>query len=153
MAGFLRNASQRGVAHGARLLVDFLEHEVLEAALFRHDRVPGHVLHLADDGLSVEVGELYAFWRDDGEVAVAEEEQVARVIQDRGHVGGDEVFVFAQTDDRRRAIARGNDLVRFIDRDHGQREDAGQLSDRLADASSSEGRCPFAVFRKYFSTR
>ena len=46
VAGFLRNASQRGVAHRARLLVDFLEHEMLEAALFRHDRVPGNVLHL-----------------------------------------------------------------------------------------------------------
>jgi hypothetical protein len=47
LAGFLRDAAQRGVADGARLLIDFLEHEMLEAALFRHDRVPGDALRLA----------------------------------------------------------------------------------------------------------
>ena len=47
LAGFLRNAAEKGVAHGARLLEDFLLHEMLEAALFRHDRVPGDVLRLA----------------------------------------------------------------------------------------------------------
>ncbi len=134
VAGFLRNASQRGVTHRARLLVDFLEHEVLEAALFRHDRVPGDVLHLADDGLSVEVGELHAFRRNHGQVAIAEEEQIAGVIENRGHVGSDEVLVFAQSDDGRRAVAGGHDLVRFIDRDHRQREHAGQLTDGFANA-------------------
>ena len=51
VSGFLRNAAQRCVAHGARLLINFFEHEMLEAALFRHDRVPGDMLHLAHDGL------------------------------------------------------------------------------------------------------
>ena len=73
VAGVLRDAAEGGVAHGARLLVNFLEHEVLEAALFRHDRVPGDVLHLALDGLAVEVGELDAVGSDDGEVAVGRE--------------------------------------------------------------------------------
>ena len=49
VAGILGDAAERGVADGARLLVDFLEHEVLVAALFRHDRVPGDVLDLAFD--------------------------------------------------------------------------------------------------------
>ena len=57
---FLPDAAQRGVAHGPRLLKNFLEHEVLVAALFRHDRVPQHMLHLAFDGLAVEVAELHA---------------------------------------------------------------------------------------------
>ena len=39
-AGFLAHAAQRRVADGARLLKDFLEHEMLVAALFRHDRDP-----------------------------------------------------------------------------------------------------------------
>ena len=51
-AGIERDAAQRGIADGARLLIDFLEHEMLEAALLRHDRVPGDVLHLARDGLA-----------------------------------------------------------------------------------------------------
>ena len=49
-AGLLAHAAQRGVADGARLLEDFLEHEVLVAALFRHDGVPQNVRHLAVDG-------------------------------------------------------------------------------------------------------
>jgi len=50
VAGVEGNSSECGVADGARLLVNFLEHEVLETALFSHDRVPGDVLHLALDG-------------------------------------------------------------------------------------------------------
>ena len=46
-AGFLAHAAQRRVAHGARLLKDFLEHEMLVAALFGHDRVPQNVRDLA----------------------------------------------------------------------------------------------------------
>jgi hypothetical protein len=40
LAGLLADPPQRGVPHGARLLEDLLEHEMLVAALFRHDRVP-----------------------------------------------------------------------------------------------------------------
>ena len=133
LTGVLRNAAERGVADGAGLLVDFLEHEVLEAALFRHDRVPGDVLDLAVDRVAVEVGELHAALGDDGEVAVGEEKEVARVIQDGGHVGGDEVFLFAESDDGGRPIARGDDLVRFVDGDDGEREDAGKFLYRFAD--------------------
>ena len=35
-----RDATQRGVANGPRLLPDFLEHEMLVAALFRLNRIP-----------------------------------------------------------------------------------------------------------------
>ena len=54
-AGIERHARQQCVAHGARLLEDFLLHEMLEAALFRHDGVPGNVLDGALDGVSVQV--------------------------------------------------------------------------------------------------
>ena len=54
-------------------------------------------------------------------------------LQNGGHVGGHEVFVVAEADDHRRAGARGHDLVRIGAREHGQREDAGQLLDRVAD--------------------
>ena len=40
VAGVERDAAEGGVANGARLLPDFLEHEVLVAALFRLDRIP-----------------------------------------------------------------------------------------------------------------
>ena len=45
--GLLADAAQHRVAHGARLLKDFLEHEMLVAALFGHDRIPQDVRHLA----------------------------------------------------------------------------------------------------------
>ncbi len=132
LAGVERDAAQRGVANGAGLLVDFLQHEMLEAALFRHDRVPGDVLHLAGNGLAFEVAELHARRRDDGEVAIGEEEQVARVVEDRGHVAGDKVLILAQADDRGRPIARGDDLVGLVGRDDRDGEDAGQQLDRPA---------------------
>ena len=127
VAGVQRDAAQRGVADGARLLINFLEHEVLEAALFRHDRVPGDVLHLAPNGLAVEIGELHAVGSDDGEIAIGQKENVASVIEDRGNVGGDKVFVVAEADHQRRSIAGGDDLVGLIDGDHRQSEDAGEF--------------------------
>ena len=86
MAGFLRNSAQRRVTHRARLLINFFEHEVLEAALFRHDRVPGDVLHLPSNGLAAEVGEAHAFGRDHCQIAVGEKEKISRVIEDGGNV-------------------------------------------------------------------
>src|ERR1700685_269088 len=64
VSGVLRDSSQRSVAHRARLLVDLLEHEMLEPTLLRGNWVPGDVLDLALNRLSVEVGDLYAFGRD-----------------------------------------------------------------------------------------
>src|SRR5207244_226341 len=81
-----RDAPHHGVAHGARLLKDLFEHEVLEAALLRHNRVPGYVLHLACDGIAVEIRERNTARRDYSKVAIRQEEKVARVIQDRRHV-------------------------------------------------------------------
>src|SRR4051794_30739702 len=109
-----RNATECGVADRTWLLMNLFEHEMLEAALFRHDRIPGNVLDLALDRAPVEIGELHAGWRDHSEIAVAEEEEVARVIEDRGHVAGDEVFILAEADYCRRAIARGDDLVLLV---------------------------------------
>ena len=147
MAGFLRNAAQRRVAHRARLLINFLEHEVLEAALFRHDRVPGHVLHLADDRLTVEIGQLHAFRGDDRQIAVAQEKQIAGVIENRRNVGGNKIFVFAQADDRRRAIAGRDDLV-WVRRPRSRpwRIRRSAASTVLRTASSSDDWCPLAVF-------
>jgi hypothetical protein len=55
-----RDAAESGVSNGARLLPDFLEHEVLVAALFRLDGIPLDARKLALDGSAVEVSELDA---------------------------------------------------------------------------------------------
>src|SRR2546425_7490318 len=41
-----RKSAENGIADGRRLLVDFLEHEMLVTALFGHDRIPRDVLEL-----------------------------------------------------------------------------------------------------------
>src|SRR5437660_458469 len=150
VAGVLRDAAQRCVAHSTGLLVDFLEHEVLEPALFRHDRVPGHMLHLADDGLTVEVHQLHAIRSDDREVAISQEEEIASVVEDGGDVGSNKIFVFAQADYCGRAIAGGNNLIRLFHRDHRNREDAGQFLHRFAYRFFQRGTMAVARLEKIF---
>ena len=69
------------------------------------------MLEFALDGVAVEVGELDAGRGEDGHVAVGEEVDVARVVQNARDVGGDEGLAFANADDDRRAEARGDDFV------------------------------------------
>ena len=70
LAGFERDAAERGVADGARLLVDLLEHEVLVAGLFGLDGVPGDALDFQRERLAVEVGEGDAGGGEDGDLAI-----------------------------------------------------------------------------------
>ena len=51
--------------------VYFLEHEIREAAFFRHDRVPGDALGFALDGVAVEIGDAHAVGGDHSQVAIA----------------------------------------------------------------------------------
>ncbi len=54
-AGLLADAAESSIADRARLLVNLLEHEMLVAALFRHDRIPKNVLHLALHRATMEI--------------------------------------------------------------------------------------------------
>src|SRR5579863_120718 len=95
--GVLRNSSEQSVAHRARLLENLLLHEMFEPALFRHDRVPSHMLRLAVDRVSIEIHHADALRRQDREFAIAQEEHAARVLQNCGNVAGDEKFLFAES--------------------------------------------------------
>src|SRR5580658_11041494 len=106
---------------------------MFEAALLRHNWIPGDVLNLADDGPSVEIGELHAVGSDDGEIAIPEEEQIAGVVKNCGNVGGDEIFVLAEANYGGRAIAGGDNFIRIVDGDNRQREYSGQLAYGFAD--------------------
>src|SRR5712692_5259378 len=131
-AGILRDAAKRCVADGAWLLINFLEHEVLEATLLRHDGIPGDVLRLPLHRLAVEIGNPHSLLSDHGKIAIGQKEKIAGVIEDGGHVGGYEVFVLAEADDGGRSVARRDDLVRFVDRYYHQRENAGEFLDGFA---------------------
>ena len=52
-----RDAAEGGVADGAGLLIDFLEHEMLVAGFFGLDGVPGDALDVEGEGGAGEVGE------------------------------------------------------------------------------------------------
>ncbi len=88
-------------------------------------------MYLALDGLAVEIGELHSLLCNYGEIAIGKEKQVAGVKQDRGHVGGDEVFVFAETNDGRRAITGSHNLIRVVNGDHDQRKYSRQFLNSL----------------------
>ena len=123
-AGIERDASLHRVANGARLLVNFLEHEMLEAAFLRHDRIPGDPLDRRLHGVAFEVGDAHGVFVDDRDLAVAEKEDVARVLKNWRNVGRDEELAIAETDHDRRTLAHGDDRVRFVGVDDRKREDA-----------------------------
>jgi hypothetical protein len=104
LAGGERDAAEGGVADGARLLVNLLEHEVLVAGFFGHDGVPGDALDFERQGHGVEVCEGDAGRGEDGDFAIGEEVDVAGVVEDAGDVGGEEVLALAEAEDGGRAV-------------------------------------------------
>src|ERR1700733_9359378 len=84
----LRNSAQQSVAHRARLLEDFLLHEMFEPALFRHDRVPRNMLRLPLDRASLEIHHANALRRQHRQLAIAQKEHAARMLQNRRNVTG-----------------------------------------------------------------
>src|SRR6266403_1550100 len=132
LSAVLRNASEKSVAHGARLLKNFLLHVVLVAAFFRHDGIPGDVMRLALDGFAAVVHDADAVFGEHGDVAIGEKKHVARVFQQRGNIAGDKIFAFAEADNRGRSEARGNNFVRIAGGKKNQRVDSAQLLERFA---------------------
>ncbi len=60
---------------------------------------------------------------DDRHFFVAEEDHVAGVTENRGHIRRDEELSVAEADDDRRAVADGHDFSRIVGRDEHQREE------------------------------
>src|SRR4249920_1642164 len=81
-----RDAAFYGFANGAGLLVNLFEHEVLEAAFFSLDRIPGDALHLRLDWIAREVGDAYRVFGHYGNLAVAKKENIASVFQNRRNI-------------------------------------------------------------------
>ena len=131
-AGVLRHAAEDRLARGRRLLEDLLEHEVLVAGLLGHDRIPQDALRRFGDRPAEEIGERHARGGDDRHLLVAEEDDVARVAQNRGNVRRDEEFAVAQADDDRRPVPDGDDFFGIVGRDEHQREQAAHQQERPA---------------------
>ena len=75
----------------------------------------------AVDGAAFEIDELDALRSEHRDFAVAQEENAARVREDRGNIAGDEKFMLAQADHDGRTEARGDDFVGIFGGDGDQR--------------------------------
>ena len=106
------NAPQHGVAHGARLLENFLEHEMLVAALFRHDGVPR--MWWTGRFMGGRRNRSAARPRGSAPPCRHRPGKTCRACaENRRNVGGHEVFAVAQPDHHRRAVSRSHNLLRI----------------------------------------
>ena len=100
-----------------RLLGDLLRHEVGVAPLLGRDGVPRDAPRGAAPRHAVEAGHLDRRRRQPDEVAVLEEDEVARVREERRRVGGDEVLPLAEAEDDRRPALGDVEDVRLVGRE------------------------------------
>ena len=123
-----------GVAHGAGLLKNLLEHEVGIAALFRIGHVPVHVRDRRGEGGAGGVEVCDAGRREQRELAVFEKDHVARAVDEgddvRAHKG--RLLVGRVPHDHGRVFACDGDEVRVVGVHGGQRIGARQMLDRAA---------------------
>ena len=128
-----RETAQNRLLCGARLLVDFLEHEVPVARLLGHHRIPHHSLGGLRNLRAGKVGEFHAVPSDDGHFLVAKEHDIARVTQNGWNVGSHEELVLTEPDDDGGAVANRNDLSWIVGRDDHQRKKAAKQQERAPD--------------------
>ena len=101
-----RKSAEDRVLDRDGLLINFLEHEVLVAALFRHDRIPGDVLELRLALVTGRIEQANAVTRNHGDFMVVEKQNRSRVRQHRRDIGSDEALSLDGTHDERIAFAR-----------------------------------------------
>ncbi len=101
-------------------------------ALFGHDRIPQDPHGLTLDRLAVERGQLDALRGHHRDLAVLEDDDVARVGQDRGDVGCEEHLAAPEADDdAARAVLAGDEPVGRGARDDADGVGAPALGERL----------------------
>ena len=102
------------IANCLRLLVDFLEHEVLETALFGCLGIPVDLEDLLRHELALAVRDDDGILFHDGHLAIVEDIRAARPADDGRDVGCDEVLAVAEADDKRVVLLRADELVRML---------------------------------------
>ena len=107
----LRHGNQQRVGQRARLFVDFLLHEVAVVAELGHvGRQLGN-MHAAVGWLAGRVVHLHGQQADIGDIAFFQIHHALRDRQQGGHVGGDEIFLDAETDQQRAALAGADQSI------------------------------------------
>ena len=109
------------VAQHARLLVDLLQHEGLEARLLRRLGVQGDLLGLGLHLAAIQPGDAYPGPLQHRDLAVVQVDDPGDPVQDGWHVAGDVVLVLPQAHDQRAALAGRENGVRMIRAQDAQR--------------------------------
>ena len=112
--GAARGAVGDRLGDGVGLLVDLLEHERLVAALLGGRLVPVDVRDLALQRCAVGLQELHAVGPQHDDLAVLDELHVARVGEERGHGGAEELLAVAAADDERALLAGAHERARLV---------------------------------------
>ncbi len=102
------------LGHCVRLLVDLLEHERLVAALLCLLGIPVDPLDRAVDGRAGGGEELDALGPDDDDLVVEDVLDVARVGEEGGDPGSEELLAVAAADDQRALLARADDHAGLV---------------------------------------
>ena len=90
-------APQR-VGNGARLLLDLLQHEVVEATLFGGREVPADVKMRAIDGLPIERRNRVTIGPDLDDLVLAELDRFPGELDEGGYVAAEEHLALADTE-------------------------------------------------------
>ena len=132
---FLVHAPAQGVFHGARLLENFLEHEVRIFAAHGVFLAEFQIADLDVGGVGAEIQNIETLGRDGGHVVIVEINDFFRVRgSDEGvGVAGQKIFALADADDERRTAPRADDGVGLVGANDRQAVGADDFAQRVAD--------------------
>ena len=140
------HAAHQGIAHNARLLVDFLEHKVWITALFCHVQVPVDVGDLGLDNVAGLVGILDACGRKLGKLTVLEHHDIAGGVDERDHVGCNIGTGFAHADYDRGILAGHGDHAGLVSAHGGQTIGTDHVGASLAHGGHQVVRLDISLF-------
>ena len=121
------------VAHGRRLFIDLLHHEMLIAALFGSLGIPFDGCGLAGDGLLVDVEEFDGVRGQACDLEIVNVVDRAGVLEQCRHIGGDDGTVLTLANDERAVLAHGIDDTGLIGKKHAQRIGAAYMQHHAGD--------------------
>ena len=127
------DAAAQGILESLRLFVDFLQHEVVEAALFSCFSVPIDDKDLLADGIAVHIGNPYVILLDDSDFTIIHDVRIAGIAEDGRDIRGDIVFAFAEANDEGIILLAADNLIRFSLAHEYERIGAAQAFEDLAD--------------------
>ena len=105
--------------------IDFLEHEMFVAALFRLNGIPGDAAGTsASRGLPVSVEQVNTVARNHRNFMLIKKENRSRVGQHCRNIRRDESFAFDAADDQRRAFPHRNNLLGIVGGQNSESEEA-----------------------------